>query len=547
MRFKKLFSVAGFAFLIPVAGALMLLNYSMFDQFLRSIGKEILFTGIRVAISGSPNPNSFNVTALKANIAASEFVRPLRPSKTYLYSIRPNEVLIQRVGLLRYHFVLTAPDDSRKLLVFEIFSEKILWFFHGSTAFMWLLLLSFSWALRKRARKESLIKENVMKEALEAWLRQGELSSFVSDRFPQLVQWWERRQAEVDEQTRALHDIKVPLAALESGASSTIQQNVRAIQSIIDGKKAKTETQDFDINEALRAAAASASAVSTRAKVSIRAPLVRAPRMLGVGEDFHRHLTNLLVNAIEASCDPLGVATVLVEMRAEEDARGLRIAVKDWGKGIPSHALARIGKKGFTFGKAKGSGFGLHYCRKWIQEHGGDLSIESKEGRGTTVTLHFPWEMISFDAGKTFRSILNDKAKLVVLDDDALFRDIYGMVFRSLGIREDRILRAESERELDEVLRKIGKEEFWILSDYYFDDSQMKGPDFLRAREIAHRGVLISNVDMREDLRESLNRIGMPFWSKESMAELLSLGRQDDQPEQRVPADHHEQHPTGAV
>lgn len=548
MKIAKVFSSASIAFMIPVACALMLLNYGMFDHFLRSIGKEILFTGIRVAIAGSPNPRGFDVSALKANIAASEFVRPIRPSRNYLFKLRANEVLIQRMGLLRYHFVLASPAESGKILVFEIFSSKILWLFHASTGFMWVLLLSFTWTLRRRSRREEAAKENLVKDALESWLRQGELSSFVSERFPQLVDWWERRQAELDRQTRVLHDIKVPLAALENGESDQIQRSVRAIQSIINTPASSAASDFFDVNEAILSAIQGAEAVSTRAKVGNRYKLIRSPRLRGSAEDFCRHLTNILMNAIEASREPMGVSSIIVEVVAEETTDGLSIAVKDWGKGIPAQALARLGKRGFTFGKAKGSGYGLHFCKKWIEAIGGRLSIRSEEGKGTTVTLSFPWHALSHDGERTFESIVSSGEKLIVFDDDPIFRDFYKMIFRSHGVRAENIQWAETTASVDAIVSSLGTEKFWIITDYFFDGVSWKGPEILKERKLAHRGILISNVDEREELTSEIAKIGLPFLRKEKLAERLPRARgQHDQPEQRVPADHTEQHPAGAV
>lgn len=544
----RLFTSAGVAFMIPVAGALMMLNYGMFDHFLRVIGKEILFTGIRVAIAGAPNPKSFDITALRADIAASEFVRPLRVSRAYLASVRANEVLIQRVGLLRYHFVLASPIETQKYLVFEIFSAKLLWLFHASTGFMWLLLLSFSWTLRRRGRKEESLKENLMKDALESWLRQGELSSFINERFPRLVEWWERRQAEIDHQTRILHDIKVPLAALQNGGAPDVQRSVRAIQTLMSAPAHPAVDGDFDVNDAIRAAILGVEAVSSRVKIGHRDLLPRAPRLRGSAAEFQRHLANLLMNAIEASREPLGVSSIIVEVEAVETAEGLNVAVRDWGRGIPAKVLHRLGKKGFTFGKAWGSGYGLHFCRQWIEAPGGRLLIRSEEGKGTEAVLAFPWSMVKHEGEKVFAGIVKSGEMLIIFDDDPLCRDVYRMLFQVRGISSSRISWASSPEELEEKISALKGERFWVIADYYFDGLKRTGPEILKARGLGHRSLLISNVDVNEDIEARLSALGLPFLAKGTLAEGSGSARgQHDEPEQGVPADYEEQHPAGAV
>ncbi len=65
------------------------------------------------------------------------------------------------------------------------------------------------------------------------------------------------------------------------------------------------------------------------------------------------------------------------------------VTVADTGTGIPDHQLDRIFRPFFTT-KTRGTGLGLAICQKIMQAQGGSITVSSKVGRGTEVTLSFP-------------------------------------------------------------------------------------------------------------------------------------------------------------
>ncbi len=95
-------------------------------------------------------------------------------------------------------------------------------------------------------------------------------------------------------------------------------------------------------------------------------------------------LINVIKNAINAM--PGGGA---IEMSTGSDDEWCRIAVKDTGKGIPEELLESIFDPFFTT-RNDGTGLGLSISQRIVQNHGGKLGIESREGEGTTVTLLLP-------------------------------------------------------------------------------------------------------------------------------------------------------------
>lgn len=65
------------------------------------------------------------------------------------------------------------------------------------------------------------------------------------------------------------------------------------------------------------------------------------------------------------------------------------ISIEDNGKGISKDNLVKIGQSFFT-NKKKGTGLGLMVTKNIIDEHEGEIYVESKEGIGTIFTIQLP-------------------------------------------------------------------------------------------------------------------------------------------------------------
>src|SRR5690606_18205064 len=105
-------------------------------------------------------------------------------------------------------------------------------------------------------------------------------------------------------------------------------------------------------------------------------------RVIAERSDLQRILSNLLNNSIEA-IDVSG--TIQIGLRTFKDS--IQILVIDSGGGIPSEVLKHLLHKEYTHGKSKGHGLGLYSAKQKIDSWGGRISIQSKEGTGTSVTI----------------------------------------------------------------------------------------------------------------------------------------------------------------
>ena len=95
-------------------------------------------------------------------------------------------------------------------------------------------------------------------------------------------------------------------------------------------------------------------------------------------------LWNLIINAAQAGDvgGEIDLSCAAVDGQAQ-------IVVRDFGKGIPSDVRSRIFEPFFST-KASGVGLGLSIVKRIVEDHGGKVSIESQEGRGTLVKVWVP-------------------------------------------------------------------------------------------------------------------------------------------------------------
>ena len=102
-------------------------------------------------------------------------------------------------------------------------------------------------------------------------------------------------------------------------------------------------------------------------------------------EQIKEALMNLLINAREAM--PEGGHLSLKTCR---EARGdVHMEVTDSGSGITADYLSRIFELFFTT-KEYGTGLGLTNVKRLVEDNGGNLTVTSTPGEGTTCTLRFP-------------------------------------------------------------------------------------------------------------------------------------------------------------
>lgn len=98
-----------------------------------------------------------------------------------------------------------------------------------------------------------------------------------------------------------------------------------------------------------------------------------------------RAFCNLIKNSIEAMEAEPKVLTV----GSQQNSDKVEVTLTDTGKGIEAEKIHNIFDPLVT-SKVYGPGLGLTFSQKIIQDHGGDISVESEPGKGTTFHISFP-------------------------------------------------------------------------------------------------------------------------------------------------------------
>jgi signal transduction histidine kinase len=97
-------------------------------------------------------------------------------------------------------------------------------------------------------------------------------------------------------------------------------------------------------------------------------------------------LQEVVANALDAMPDG---GTLAISVRSLDDGGRVQVEVRDSGRGISADALPRIFDPFFTT-RPEGTGLGLAIARRFIEQGGGTIEVESRSGAGTTVRIGFP-------------------------------------------------------------------------------------------------------------------------------------------------------------
>lgn len=136
------------------------------------------------------------------------------------------------------------------------------------------------------------------------------------------------------------------------------------------------------------------------------------------GSHFKRVISNVVQNSIEAF-DSVSKSEKKIDVSVKSRFQTVFIEIKDNGCGIPEEVLSKLLAEQITFGKKLGSGLGLSHAKTYINRWGGQISITSDKGIGTSVVITLPLVGIS----ATYRSPLaiSKSQELIMIDDDGAY------------------------------------------------------------------------------------------------------------------------------
>ena len=158
--------------------------------------------------------------------------------------------------------------------------------------------------------------------------------------------------------------------------------------------------------------------------------------MVADGTRVRQALLNLASNAVKFT--EQGVVTITARRSAGPAGEAIVLQVADTGIGMTPEQTARLFQD-FTQADASttrrygGTGLGLAISRRFCRMMGGDITVESTPGQGSTFTIHLPASVSGPGAGGTRSDTAPPTARptpgrrsgsVLVIDDDATVRDL---------------------------------------------------------------------------------------------------------------------------
>lgn len=211
------------------------------------------------------------------------------------------------------------------------------------------------------------------------------------------------------------HELRTPIAALRARLENILDGVERPEPAVLQVMLAQSERLGRLVDQLLDLSSLDAgTAPMARERVDVAALVARvlaeievgrapeavaptssvpvpAPAVVGDPERLHQVLFNLVDNAVRHGASAGGTEVVV---GAPVDGR-VRIEVRDRGPGIPAEHLPRVFERFYRVDAARataggGTGLGLTIARSIVEAHGGGISVEAREGGGTTLAVELP-------------------------------------------------------------------------------------------------------------------------------------------------------------
>jgi PAS domain S-box-containing protein len=243
-----------------------------------------------------------------------------------------------------------------------------------------------------------------------------------------------------------LHDIHERAASAVEGA--------QRIRDLVKGMSAFSRV-DEELSEPLSFNTVVETALSMTAReISCRARLTKdlgnIPQVSASHGQMCQVFVNLLVNAAHA-IEEGHADDNEISVRTWSEAGDVLAEVSDTGCGIPAANLDKVFDPFFTTKPVgSGTGLGLSIALKIVHALGGQLSVESAEGKGTKFAIRFSTTAVVPEKTTETEDELKDESlrgRILVIDDEECIRKIVGRMLDG-----HKIVLASSGREAKEIL-----------------------------------------------------------------------------------------------
>ena len=210
------------------------------------------------------------------------------------------------------------------------------------------------------------------------------------------------------------HELKTPIGALGLLAETIAStDDVRVVQQLADRVVREADRLSRIVDDLLDLSQIEAQEAPSRAPIPVSLLVSESVDLVQSAADLadvpidvtpeppdielacdRRQMRSALMNLLDNAIKYSGPKEP-VEIGARLEGDRIALLVRDHGIGIPTRDLERIFERFYRVDRARsretgGTGLGLAIVRHVAQAHGGDVSVESREGEGSLFTLHVP-------------------------------------------------------------------------------------------------------------------------------------------------------------
>lgn len=167
----------------------------------------------------------------------------------------------------------------------------------------------------------------------------------------------------------------------------------RIVRRILDyARRRPARRARLDATDIVRQACALLDGLAVQRRVSLEVAGPSVPAMVDADPDqLQQAVTNLILNAIQASPPLARITVALAWLERAQDQRFLAISVEDSGAGVAEDAQERIFEPFFTTKPpGEGTGLGLSVVKDIIDDHGGFVDFAPRSDGGSIFTIYLP-------------------------------------------------------------------------------------------------------------------------------------------------------------
>lgn len=229
------------------------------------------------------------------------------------------------------------------------------------------------------------IKNLLMPIVTGAGLLQSELTS-VFDSLPKVDQ----------KHGEASQKLCEEIIEMLSSAAHRIHQEVREIADCVKGLSSPMHFAPCQITQVVEGVLKALRVTAGQRQIAFRTEnLDSLPPILADERRLFNAFYNLINNAIPEV--PAG-GSITIRGQNEPESKALHLSVADTGRGMPPDLRDKLFAGGVVSRKVGGTGLGTKIVKDVVDAHGGQISVESHEGVGTTFHLTLPLEPVPAQA-----------------------------------------------------------------------------------------------------------------------------------------------------